>query len=281
MPYQAKVFNVMIASPGDVANERDIVRDVVNEWNTVHSRDRNIVLLPTGWETHSAPALGDRPQEIINHQLLQHADLLIAVFWTRLGTPTGEAASGTIEEIEEHLSAGKPTMIYFSSAPVRPDSVDESQYAALREFRSDIQQRGLYENYDSVTEFREKLTRQLAQTVIEQFDGNAAEPAGDTLPRKQTVELSDEAGELLLEAAQDQNGTVMVIKYMGGMDVQTNGKNFVTERNARTESLWEDAAQELVRYGLIEDRGHKGEVFRVTTRGYDAADQISKRRNAV
>lgn len=270
----------MIASPGDVANERNIVRDVVNEWNAVHSRDRNIVLLPTGWETHSAPAIGDRPQNIINHQLLQHADLLIAVFWTRLGTPTGEAASGTIEEIEEHLAAGKPTMIYFSSAPVRPDSVDESQYSSLREFRSDIQKRGLYETYDSVNEFREKLTRQLAQTVIEHFDGDTPEEPASTLPRRQTVEISDPASELLLEAVQDQHGTVMVVKYMGGMDVQTNGRNFITERNARTESLWEDAAQELVRYGLIEDRGHKGEVFRVTTQGYDAADQINQGRNA-
>jgi hypothetical protein len=211
---------------------------------------------------------------------LQHADLLIAVFWTRLGTPTGEAASGTIEEIEEHLAAGKPTMIYFSSAPVRPDSVDESQYSALREFRAGIQERGLYETYDSVNEFREKLARQLAQTVIEHFDGDSTEQAATYSPSRHTVEISDEASELLLEAVQDQNGTVVVVKYMGGMDVQTNGRNFITERNARVESLWEDAAQELVRHGFIEDRGNKGEIFRVTTQGYDAADQIKEQRNA-
>ena len=67
---------------------------------------------------------------------------------------------------------------------------------------------------------------------------------------------------------------------MGGMDVSTNGKDFITERDARTEALWEDAVNELVCYSLLEDRGYKGEVFRVTTQGYDAADQIRQYRGA-
>ena len=61
------------------------------------------MLLPVGWETHATPAMGDRPQAIINKQILAGCDLLVAVFWTRLGSPTGAAASGTVEEIEEHL----------------------------------------------------------------------------------------------------------------------------------------------------------------------------------
>lgn len=66
MSYDAKVFNVMIASPVDVASERNIVREVIHEWNAVHSRVRKIVLLPVGWESHSSPEMGSRPQEIIN-----------------------------------------------------------------------------------------------------------------------------------------------------------------------------------------------------------------------
>ena len=280
MPYNATVYNVMIASPGDVPNERNIVRDVVHEWNTIHSRDRNIVLLPVGWETHSMPTLGDRPQKIINDQILKHADLLVAVFWTRLGTPTGEAPSGTIEEIEEHLAANKPAMIYFSSAPVRPDSVDEEQYSALRQFKADIQKRGLYETYDTVGEFREKFTRQLSQTVIEHFENGEKSDIPDDQSRRTTVQLGDAATELLIAASEDQHGTVMVLNHLGGMDIQTNSRNFITERNARIESLWKDAVQELVGYGLLEDRGYKGEVFRVTTQGYDAADQIKKQSDA-
>jgi len=57
MSYNAIVFNVMIASPGDVASERSIIREVIYEWNVVHSKDRNIVLLPIGWESHSSPEI--------------------------------------------------------------------------------------------------------------------------------------------------------------------------------------------------------------------------------
>lgn len=88
MSYQAKVFNVMIASPGDVASERAIIRDVIYEWNAVHSSPRNIVLMPIGWESHSSPEMGASPQTIINEQILDKCDLLVGVFWTRIGTPT-------------------------------------------------------------------------------------------------------------------------------------------------------------------------------------------------
>jgi len=40
MSYNAHVFNVMIASPGDVASERSIIRDVIYEWNAIHSKSR-------------------------------------------------------------------------------------------------------------------------------------------------------------------------------------------------------------------------------------------------
>src|SRR5690348_7434427 len=108
MSYPSTVFNVMIASPSDVAAERSITRDVLSEWNVVHSRTRQIVLLPLGWETHAAPEMGARPQAIINKQVLADADLLVGVFWTRIGTPTERHLSGSVEEIEEHVGAGKP-----------------------------------------------------------------------------------------------------------------------------------------------------------------------------
>ncbi len=122
--YTASTFYVMIASPGDVASERAIVRDVVYEWNAVHSGARKIVLLPVGWETHSSPEMGAPAQQIINRQVLDKCDLLVGVFWTRIGTPTEKHLSGTVEEIEEHIASGKPAMLYFSSQPVVMDTVD-------------------------------------------------------------------------------------------------------------------------------------------------------------
>jgi hypothetical protein len=96
MSYSANVYNVMIASPGDVAKEKQLAREVVLKWNDLHSKQTKIVLLTISWETHSSPELGDRPQAIINKQVLKDADLLIGIFWTRIGTPTGKAESGTL-----------------------------------------------------------------------------------------------------------------------------------------------------------------------------------------
>lgn len=126
------VVPVMIASPGDVSDERNIIREVIHDWNDVNAAMSRTMLAPVGWETHSSPELGARPQELINSRLLRECDLLIGVFWTRLGTPTGKAESGTVEEIREHINAGKPAMIYFSSKPVAPQSIDVAQYSAVR-----------------------------------------------------------------------------------------------------------------------------------------------------
>jgi hypothetical protein len=276
MPYTATIYKVMIASPGDVATERTIIRDVVYEWNFIHSEDRSIVLLPVSWESHSSPAMGDRPQAIINKQILANSDLLIAAFWTRLGSPTGNSASGTVEEIEEHLSAGKPAMIYFSSAPVRQESVDENQYKGLRKFKDEYLQKGLVETYDSLSEFREKLTRQLAQTVLRSFAVPESHHQDKTMaPMRPTIpDLSAEARELLLELSQDRAGRLMKLRSSAGFSVQTNSKNLVESQDPRTQARWEEAVRQLEAEGLIQDRGYKGEVFAITEAGYKIADLL-------
>ena len=161
MSYDARVFNVMIASPSDVALEREIVREVIYDWNAVHSERENIVLLPVGWESHSSPEMGARPQAIINRQTLDKCDLLVGIFGTRIGTDTGEYSSGTIEEIEKHIALGKPAMVYFSKQLGDSDSFDKDQYAKLEALRLEYESRGLYEIYDSDSDFREKFSRQL------------------------------------------------------------------------------------------------------------------------
>lgn len=98
MPYQATVYRVLIASPADVAEERKAIPEVVYRWNATHSADSLRVMLPVLWETHGVPSLGDRAQEIVNKQIVRDADILVGVFWTRLGTHTGVDESGTVEE---------------------------------------------------------------------------------------------------------------------------------------------------------------------------------------
>jgi hypothetical protein len=279
MPYKAKVFKVMIASPNDVGTERNEIRDAIFDWNNVHSDKEEIVLMPVGWESHSSPAMGDRPQGIINKQLLATCDLLIAVFWTRLGSPTGKARSGTVEEIEKHLKSGKPAMIYFSSVPVMPESVDQEQYSALSKFKEELRTRGLYETYDSIAMFKDKIKRQLAQTIIRYFlpkkKGHRNVAQNETMNIPTTLPtLSREARLLLTEACRDKAGIVLRLRTSGGLTVQTNGRNLVDSRDPKIEASWEDAVRDLRDLGLLQLRGGKEEVFSLTGEGYRIAELL-------
>lgn len=272
MGYTATVVKVMIASPSDVAQERHLIREALQEWNAINAEDRKVVLMPIAWETHSSPDMGDRPQAIINRQL-KGCDLLVAVFWTRLGSPTGVAESGTVEEINEHLASGKPAMIYFSAVPVRMDSVDGEQYGRLRAFKEELRQRALIPEYEDLTSFRATFARHLAQTVIRSFAGGP--PAGETdrIPAaKRAPDLSESARDLLLEATQDPNGAIMRVGTMDGMHIQTNRRSFVESGNVRSEAMWRGVVDELHNLGLVEDRAGKGELFFLTDAGYRASD---------
>jgi hypothetical protein len=277
MSYSATVYKVMIASPSDVSAERSIVRELLSEWNVVHADPKKAVLLPIGWETHSVPEMGGRPQEIINKQILKDCDLLVGVFWTRIGTATGEYASGTVEEIEEHIKAGKPTMLYFSSAPVVPESIDAEQFRALGEFKKSCQSRGLYESYADLNDFRSKLYRHLQIKLLrDTYFQQGTEDSGANAPQqlRDVPRLSKEAAFLLREAAADAHGTVLNLAFIGGHAIQVSGKNLIEEGNARSRALWMGALSELEVLGFVEAASPKREVFRVTRQGYAAVDRL-------
>ncbi|MCC7681084.1 DUF4062 domain-containing protein [Janthinobacterium sp. FW305-128] len=277
MSYTATTFNVMIASPGDVASERAIVRDVVYEWNAVNSGTRKIVLLPIGWESHSSPETGETAQGIINKQILSKCDLLIGVFWTRIGTETDKFSSGTVEEIEKHIAGDKPAMLYFSSQPVALDTVDPAQIEKLKEFKKSMQSRSLYESYDSHTSFKEKLYRHLQIKVndhplfriSEQSTTSALVDSKTSIPT-----LLSESRILLKEASLDPQGIIIFMRAIDGTAIQTNAKNLIPSDAHRDVAKWEQALDELVQEGLVVARGHNGEIFEVSNRGYQIADMI-------
>lgn len=166
MAQTARVLQVMIASPGDVNRDRKAIKDTIVAWNTKHRKPLNVILDPIMWETHSAPDLSDRPQAVINRQLLMDCDILIGLFWSRLGTPTGAALSGTVEEIEEALKLGKRVLLYFSQAPV-PIDVNIDQLQKLREVQADFKRRGLVSTYKSTAHLKSDLDNHLLATVRE------------------------------------------------------------------------------------------------------------------
>jgi hypothetical protein len=131
--------------------------------------DQAVVLVPVGWETDSVPEWGNHPQSILNRQLVDSSDVLLGIFWTRLGTATPDSASGTVEEIERFAKTGKPVMLYFCRKYADLTTIDTAQLDALRAFEASCKAHALYDTFGDAAEFESKLARGLTRTVMERF----------------------------------------------------------------------------------------------------------------
>jgi hypothetical protein len=215
---------------------------------------------------------------MINDRLLVHCDLLVGIFWTRLGSPTGVAASGTVEEIEEHIKAGKPAMLYFSRAPAVPDSLDHEQYSKLKEFKTWAMSKGLVAEFDSVEEFRDNFRRDLELNLRDNAHLTSELAARDTnendsdVPRTRRVTLSEAAAKLLIAAASSDDGLIMVLRTMSGARIRAGQTDMIDEdASPRAVARWVAGVEELEGYDLVEPTSYKREVFRLTHAGWEAA----------
>lgn len=189
MSFDAKIYKILVASPGDVEEERQAIPEIISEWNNLNSENNGVVLLPVKWETHSAPLMGQRAQGVINNQVVTSCDMAIGVFWTRLGSPTGASESGTAEEIEWFIENDKPVMLYFSSRSLNPSKLDIDQYTALKNFEKKMQKIGLTGSYSSITDFREQLLRQLSINVQSLMAGNPIRPPTEKEAKAKSASL--------------------------------------------------------------------------------------------
>ncbi len=168
-PTQVRVLRVIIGSPSDVKEEREAIRNAVLDWNDKFMERDHVVLKPMMWERHSTPELSKEtidhgPQFSVNRQLLDAGHLLICVFWSRIGSKTPRAESGTIEEIQEFVHTGRPVMIYFCTRSI-PQNADWGQWEALRNWKEFIRNVALVDEFESLSELTQKLSNHLTTRV--------------------------------------------------------------------------------------------------------------------
>jgi hypothetical protein len=165
MPLKVTAYRVLIASPSDLEDERRIATEAINDFNEQHAIAEEVVLLPTKWETHARPQSGFRPQGAINEQIVQDSDILIGMFWTKLGSPTGVADSGTVEEIDQFVGSRRPALLYFSKRPIDPDKIDMRQFKKLKTFKEATLKTALVGRFSGVDELRLTLQRDLLKEI--------------------------------------------------------------------------------------------------------------------
>jgi hypothetical protein len=190
-------YRIFLASPGDVAEERERVREAVEELNVTM---RPIAFEVIGWETHTAPGLGEDPQAVVKeHVDPADCDIFLGIIWSRIGTETGRASSGTVEEFQdayEHWQAhGRPRiMFYFGRTPVTPTLEDLPQLEKALRFKAEMSQRGLIGEYRDAAELASLVRRHVAlavqnlgeqarlRTAVEQTPPEDADAADDRAP---------------------------------------------------------------------------------------------------
>ena len=156
MPYVQR-YNILIASPSDA--ERDEVFRTIAAWNgSVGGVDRRVVFVPLMWERHAIAEADKAPQAAINEQLLDRADLVLAVFNSRLGTPTDDYPAGTVEELG--CRKGRAAVFFLENPRLDPNAPDGiEQLKRLMEFRRGFGgfARTYKENDDLAAKVRDQL----------------------------------------------------------------------------------------------------------------------------
>ena len=181
------VISVFIASPSDVGTERELL---LNSLETKFRRDNfenqcGYRIIIHSWE--ELPSQVGYGQDLINDLLLKKADIIVAVFKHKLGTPIQDqstniqrSVSGTAEEllyaINKTSNPNAPLgMAYFySEAPTMSfESMDFdktlNEWKRLKEFKESIKGKILYKQYKSSEDLLDKVCRDLCQNIEQNF----------------------------------------------------------------------------------------------------------------
>lgn len=155
-------YNIVVSCPSDMVGDREKLQNAVAIVNEQNAHFRQMHFDIKHWQKDVLFGVGD-PQLIINNSIIKNADMVIALFGSRLGAPTARATSGTIEEIEEMIKAGKQVFVCFSEKDITITASDSEEklrdILKVREFQKNY--KGLYITYRTDEELEEKITNQL------------------------------------------------------------------------------------------------------------------------
>jgi hypothetical protein len=202
MSDKVRKFKILVASPGDTAEERHLVREVIDDVNRDHGNAGGYLLVPVMWETDAAPGVGCDAQDVINQQLTNY-DIFIGLLSARFGTPTKRANSGTEEEFgnafEKYLAnpSSLSIMFYFRNASVKVHDIEALlQGLHVSQFRIQLQQLGVfYQQYDTPADLANKLRGDLPRRLRDLMDSKVVRKVTSQMPRGRSVQQTMARGD--------------------------------------------------------------------------------------
>lgn len=278
MARQATVIDVFLSSPSDLGDEREFVAEAAQEWNLLRSKATGCYINIITSDSIIAPALSDRPQSVINQQVGSDYDVYLGMMWSRLGSPTGQADSGTVEEFDRALDryrGGEAVRLcmLFKTAPIPMAILQGEQFSKVEAFKRRFSSEGgLYREFEKEDELRGVLNR-----LFEQIAGESYEVT--TLSEDDNTPLP--APQLIVDVAPDTlaaNATTLEdLADIGLLDLNEQLTQVVTEQSEFLEG-WTAALvsnsdvanaataemQELTRFGTADPSALKPIMSRVS-----------------
>lgn len=172
---QINLIKLFISCPNDIKDEIDSIRLIVDDINKTFGHQNSYSLECLNWSTDTYTQIGDDAQDVINTQLDPQYDILVGIFWQKIGTPTKRDKSGTIEEINRAIAnSSKEFLIYFKNTP--PESLNDldlDQLAKVKSFKNDLSKKGvLYKEFNSTkifeSLFRIHLTNLISEKILKE-----------------------------------------------------------------------------------------------------------------
>ncbi|MDC9723269.1 MAG: DUF4062 domain-containing protein [Urechidicola sp.] len=173
-----KIFKCFISSPGDCKIEREICEKVIEEINEGLAQHLGINFKTFMWEYDVLPDMGKNGQEIIDEYIKKsNYDIFIGIMKNRFGHPTKKAGSGTEHEFNDalkkkKLNNGKPKILFFfgkEDVDIDHPKIEEiiEQRKKVKSFKSQIQDKGLYIDYQDSEIFQKQLKEKLELFIQE------------------------------------------------------------------------------------------------------------------
>ncbi len=164
-----RTIKVFIASPGDLAVERQAFKEQVELLNLGFGDGANVRFVPLGWEDTLATT-GRRPQSVINREIDQ-SDVFILAMFRRWGQPAPDAVpytSYTEEEFHRALDrftkTGSPEVfVFFKNVDAASMADPGEQLKRVLEFRRSLEEsrQVRYGNFADDNGFRHEVDRHL------------------------------------------------------------------------------------------------------------------------
>ena len=208
------VYKCFVGSPSDTSEERKCCKEVFNHINKTIGEKFNFRVEPLMWEDDSRPSFGEDGQDVINRQLmLKEYHIFIGIMWSKFGSPTSRAESGSVEEFEDAYSKYKDKKdleicMYFNKKDFPQDRIDPEQITKVLEFKKRVAALGgLYNEYLGAEQFKENLRIHLTNYFLEKHDNVSIEgQKGKDIDQKDTQSITSYLKERLNRSLTMFNG---------------------------------------------------------------------------